>query len=150
MIVGQAPSASTIGGKVFSGRSGKTLARMAGLEDDDQLRDRFECINLLHWFPGKNGKGDAWDKEAGLSSAHELIMSGRLVQRNVVLLGKNVAEAFRFKKDPFKWYLSGDITCFAWIYHTSGIVRQYNDTANVVKAGRILMEALENDPRVEY
>lgn len=93
LLVGQAPSRDTCGGPPFSGRSGRRLADLAGVEHS-RLGEVFALVNLLDRWPGKNGRGDAFPMSEARAAAARLDLSKHDV---VVLVGRNVARACGLK-----------------------------------------------------
>jgi uracil-DNA glycosylase len=120
--------------------------------DRDLLLERFDTVNLLGRWPGGEGKGAAWPRDAARRAARRLPLRGV-----VVLLGLRVLDAYRGRHpqlwgvpwgewrelraghgpewDPSRW------TTVAVLPHPSGIVRNYNDPAARELAGRTLLEA---------
>jgi len=78
-------------------------------------------------FPGKAGKGDAFDGAAARCAA------GQVKARPAILLGGNVGRAFLLPPGQplFRW--RGGL-CLA--PHPSGVSRWWNDPANVRRARR--------------
>ena len=59
-LVGQAPARVMFGDAPFSGRTGKRIAEMAGVEFE-KLGNHFALFNLIPYWPGRQGKkGDAF------------------------------------------------------------------------------------------
>lgn len=129
--MGQAPSRDTQGRPPFSGRSGRRLAELAGIAPE-HLFWYFDVANLVGYWPGKNGHGDAFPRKV----ARELAARTVIAHDRVVFVGRNVATAFRCEK-PFpgycRWFdfLSGErVIKAAVIPHPSGVNRWYNDGGN--------------------
>lgn len=95
-FIGQAPSRDTDGKLPFSGRSGKKLAALMGMSHEEFGR-RFVFMNVLDYFPGKNGKGDAFPMAEAKAKASQMDLSGYEL---VILVGKRVAEAFEIRNVP--------------------------------------------------
>lgn len=135
LVVGQAPSARTIGRPPLSGPSGVKLARLVGAS---ALSDIAEPANLLPSFPGKRGKGDAFPMGPAREAAQREAIGGRVV----VLLGRKVAEAFGLKGLPYlQWcrHRGGRVVV---VPHPSGVNRWWNEAANVAAAREVLVTAL--------
>jgi hypothetical protein len=99
---------------------------------------RADTVNVLTRYYGKNGKGDSFPISLARKRADKI---QKLFERydRVVLLGENVARAFRVK---------GTIGVldarnkFCLIPHPSGVNRWYNNKENKELASRTLREAL--------
>ena len=63
---------------------GARLAELCGLEVDAYLR-AFERVNLIRRWPGKAGKGDAFDLAKARVGAIDLLVSGGAVNANMVI-----------------------------------------------------------------
>jgi len=133
LLVGQAPGESG-DGIPLSGRCGRKLCGLMKTDLDDYL-EKFDRVNVLDFFPGKNGKGDAFP----INKAREMASRIRLGERPfVVLLGRNVARAFGMAKmDPLTWTTVRG-TPVALVPHPSGVNRWWNDCTNVRRARRFL------------
>ncbi len=140
VLVGQAPgSAGDPSKPLAEGAVGKRLVALAGLTTAEYLLS-FDRTNLLVNWPGKCGKGDAFDKAEATRSAS--LMSYRLRGRTVVMLGRNVAEAFGFPEEKyFKWLPWFEGGKAAVMPHPSGIVQWWNDPKNV-RAASLFMRGL--------
>jgi hypothetical protein len=98
------------------------LAQLAGLSPKEYLQ-AFDRTNLLHEFPGRYPKknDDKWPtRYAGVAAA---AMKPLLRDRTVVLVGRNVAEAFGYNRQCafHMWFLDmrWDFRV-AVVPHTSG------------------------------
>lgn len=140
IIVGQAPSRQHDFQPPFSGRSGKRLANLAGIED---IHDAFDTINIFPSYPGdvadrSNGKGDPFPLQEARRRAESLreTLKGRVV----ILAGKNVARAFgkRFDLGPLVAERDEDGTTWVLIPHPSGINLQWNNPIFVENVRRFL------------
>lgn len=123
LLIGEAPSRTSDPKTPFSGRSGDRLRSLADL-------DRFELRNLLDEYPGAGTKGTLWDATGARVRAREVATG--LDGRAVVFVGRRVATAFGHRTIPWcEW--RPDVRGFdvAAIPHPSGIVRFWNDAANV-------------------
>jgi len=137
LVVAQAPSRTSDAHEPLTGRSGARLAVLCGLTHAEFLR-RFERVNLLDAYPGKTGKGDAFDAAAAREAAGRIAPA--MHGRSTVLLGRNVAAAFMGPT------LAGAIKPLAWLNctgfrvaccpHPSGVCQWWNDPANVRRARR--------------
>jgi len=133
-LYGQAPSRTS--GKPFSGKSGKRLAKLAGMTHDEFLRT-FKCKNLLDEYPGSKGKGDSFDALKARERAIYELMKWK--ERDVIILcGRKVASAFRREEPYCEW--TGRIVV---IPHPSGANYLWNDPNTGEKVARVLREAVE-------
>ncbi len=128
-------------GTAFSGRSGLTLATLAGLTLDEFL-DAFDRVNLLKRWPGRSGgaKGHLFPMKAATAAARRLDVEGR----HVVLAGRRVASAFGLRRFDFLESVAldkGEASCVV-VPHPSGIVRLYNEPAFRLRVGRLLRKVL--------
>lgn len=97
LLVGEASNIP--GGEPFGGRSGAVLAAMAGLTFDE-FRRRFDRVNLLRRWPGREpgqAKGHKFPLAAARHAAARLDVRGR----RVVLAGRRVALAFGLRGFEF-------------------------------------------------
>lgn len=149
LLIGQAPAQHATGNGPLSGRCGEALAALCELDLVQFLAD-FDRVNLLGRFPGKSGKGDRFPIEVARRRAIDLLMSGTLFDRRVVLLGGNVAKAFGVDYPrPFEWQ-SRRALVYAVAPHPSGINLWWNDPANRAAARvfwRELASGAEKRPR---
>jgi len=125
--------------QVLSGRSGKRLAELLGMELDE-FREEFHLVNLLSHFPGKARFGKADDFP--LSLAREKAKGFDFSKYDVVImLGRNVQKALEISL-PWLGKRERDGTIFFALPHPSGLCRWWNDPSNVEKASRALREIL--------
>lgn len=138
VLVGEAPARTTVGAPPFSGASGRRLRELSGLP---KLRDGFDTFNLFDRWPGPAAKGSTFDARLAREAARDL--HPRLRERRVVLVGRRVAEAFRLGQMPYlRWERDvGGFAEVAVLPHPSGVVRWWNESANVEAARRFLREA---------
>lgn len=130
LLIGQAPSRGSDPALPLSGRSGGRLAALCGVDASD-LRRRFDLLNLLDRWPGKDGKRDAFPVDAARRRAIDLLLSGRMFGRRVVMLGGAVALTFGIRRyDYLRWSANETLT-LAVAPHPSGVSRWWNDEANV-------------------
>jgi len=131
LIIGQAPGPNTdpaepLWPEPASGAGGR-LAAFAGLTPAEFLA-RFDRINLLNEFPGRKWKrDDTWPVEPGrvAASAIRPLLKGR----RVILLGRNVAEAFGLHV-PFHTWVGAQGFNAAVVPHPSGRNHFYRDSGN--------------------
>lgn len=125
LLIGQAPGPNTDPREPLpplprSGAGGR-LAELAGLSAQDYLR-LFDRTNLLHTFPGRWKRDDKWPRrDAEIAAA---AMKPLLGGRSVILVGRNVAEAFGYPAqhlDFHQWFSDGSWGFeVAVVPHTSG------------------------------
>jgi uracil-DNA glycosylase len=140
MFIGQAPSRITEGSPAFTGNTGRKIAALMGISHADFLA-RFDGTNLLEHYPGKSGRGDAFDVR--LASVYARVIWPTLPRR-VVFVGKRVATAFGFADlAPCSWVESGD-RLVALLPHPSGVNHWWNDAGNREK-GRAFLRELAGD-----
>jgi uracil-DNA glycosylase len=133
MIIGQAPGPRTDHREPLSGASGRRLAALCGLPLSVFLA-RFERVNLVRRHPGKLAKGDAFPRAIARRNAARLLPLMR--GRRVVLLGRNVADAFGLAHlSMFVWHRVGGVEV-AVAPHPSGVNHWWNDPRNVRRARR--------------
>lgn len=141
LLIGQAPGPNTDPElplfPVPRTSAGGRLQQMMGITRGEYLT-RFERINLLYGFPGKDGSGE--DKfPARMARAAAQTVKPLLAGRTVVLVGRNVAEAFQLEADFFEWvdwpvrrrfYRETGLSRAVVIPHPSGRNHWYNDPLN--------------------
>jgi uracil-DNA glycosylase len=135
LIIGEAPARTGDPRRPLMGRSGSRLAALCGLDLQDYART-FARANVLERWPGKLGKGDAFDLPTARLRAALLrrrFVGGRLV----VLLGLRTARAFGL---PAAYLTPARVACANVVVlpHPSGINRWWNDPENVRRATRFL------------
>lgn len=143
VLVGQAPYRGGDPTKPLTGRTGKKLAKLAGLKFPVQYARTFELRNVLDFYPGRSphGKGDAFPLVDARMAADELVRE--LSGRTVVMLGQGVARAFRIPGLPFlNWHVERGIV-WGLMPHPSPIVRWWNIEENVERAREFLGRAAE-------
>jgi uracil-DNA glycosylase len=133
LIIGQSPSPDTL--TPFDGRSGARLADLCGLSHAAFLA-RFQRTNLIAHYPGRRINGDNFPLAAAKCCA--LAMEPGLVGERVVIVGLQVARAFRVPTEPlFAWrWVEGAGYLAAVSPHPSGRNRWWNEAANVEAARR--------------
>lgn len=134
VIIGQAPSSTSDPSVPLSGKSGKFLAKLAGVPFE-KLGDVFERVNVLNEHPGNaKKKGDKFPMRLARPAAAALKPS--LSGRKVVLLGKKVAEAFGHDGAPFEWVPDPAGFEVATCPHPSGVNLFWNSVENRAEACR--------------
>ncbi len=144
------------------GCAGYRLQKMMGVYLGTYMRT-FDRANLLDDFPGHDNGGDKFPIHAAMEAAGKMAPS--LVNRDVVMVGRDVARAFSVGDAPwFEWrtlsvplgeddvqrLLPGaklvglpvvDLFKFVVVPHTSGRNRWWNDPDNKER-GRTFLEEL--------
>lgn len=125
LLIGQAPGPNTDPDRPLAplprSSAGGRLAELAGLSPKDYLKT-FDRTNLLHTFQGRWKRDDKWPaRDAGIAAA---AMKPLLGGRHVILVGRNVAEAFGYPAQhlDFHQWFADDRWGFevAVVPHTSG------------------------------
>lgn len=171
LIVGEAPGPRTDPSVPLDGRTGRRLAELAGISEEE-LRRRARIVNVLPRWPGPAGKGSAFDPRAAALPAAEAVRLHARAGSLVLVLGWRAARALNgvlygvHRQEylvPERHYL-GDVSVqvavvpdpmrmpgprsrrravrVAVVPHPSGINRWWNDPANVEAARSFLREAL--------
>ena len=133
LLIGQAPGPRSDPAEPLAGRCGARLAYLCGLPLDEFMR-RFERVNLVGRFPGKNGKGDSFPRPEAERGAVMMAMAGTLKGRLVVLLGGHVAGVFGFPGEiPLLTFAFTPLfpDGVALCPHPSGISLWWNEPENV-------------------
>lgn len=127
--------------------AGGRLMRMSGLSMNHFLNE-FESFNTIEWFPGRNARGDAFDIREGVLEAHRHMQERDLFTRVCIFVGKANAKCYDWGNQgmprwPFQWreQLAGG--SWAWIPHSSGAVKFWNDKNQRDRVPRLFLEALE-------
>ena len=134
LIIGQAPSKTGEGCEPINGRSGKKLAACMGVSVEEYL-ERFERVNVLDRFPGKQGKGDKFPLPEAREAAQGIRLEGRPF---VLLLGRGVASAFGLGNLPWLEWAEVEQARVAVVPHPSGINRWWNEQENRERAREFL------------
>lgn len=143
LLVGQAPSSTSNPERAFSGRSGRKIADLMGIDavDDwyEQLCQTFEPVNLITRYACRRAdKGDSFSMAEARQAALGLKVAfpaGRFV-----LVGQQVRQAFGVRlAATCRWMVWGD-RHVALLPHPSGINAWYNDAANRERASAFLRE----------
>lgn len=139
VIIGQAPSRTSDPARPLSGDAIRgRLTGMLGVSAR-AYAEAIEKRNLLPTYPGKAGKGDAFDIKRARRAAAKV--APRLAGASVIFLGRKVAAAFGFADlEPLRWR---DVSGWraALLPHPSGVCQWYNDAANRRKARRFMRAA---------
>lgn len=158
LILGQAPpgprQSLPRGWRPLAGPAEQRLAKLAGLNSPSELWARFDRANLLSWYPGLKDRkanhdvakgyklhfsdGDIFPMQEACRAASSLDLS---TYSTVILLGKNVARAFRVKVGIFKADIRGGTRLFTFP-HPSGVSHFWNDAANTKRASKVLRREL--------
>jgi hypothetical protein len=136
-----------------TGTCGERIACLSGIMFREFLR-RTDRFNVLRRWPGSNGKGDLFPRDAAQQGALRLrrILPGR----RVLFLGRRAAGAFKVSGDYLTWArkevdLPGKPTKFevAILPHPLGINRWWNDPENRGRAERFLRRAFAKDSKMD-
>jgi uracil-DNA glycosylase len=106
---------------------------------------RFDRVNLLQEWPGRDGKGSLLPGERAKEAAAALRLA--YPQRPLVLMGARVAYAFGYERRHFewlRWFTAWDGRRIAVCPHPSGIVRWWNDPDNA-RAAQDFFDELDSD-----
>jgi uracil-DNA glycosylase len=137
MIIGQAPARS--GGPPITGRCGEKLADLLGISMEKFL-ETFVRGNLIQEWPGKSGRGDEFPRSLGIMAAFQIMSSGALKDRRIVLLGREVARCFRITPDKADYLDKVDLVGGRALLlpHPSGVSRWWNCSRRSTAAKRAL------------
>lgn len=142
LLIGQAPGPRTDPElplfPVPKTSAGGRLQQLMGLSRGEYLKT-FERVNLLPYFPGRHKRDDKFPRPPAKLAAQ--VMKPMLANRTVVLIGRNVANAFEFDADFHDWVdwpvrrqciVSRDrgIARVAVVPHPSGRNHWYNTEEN--------------------
>lgn len=154
VLIGQAPGPNTDPRLPLfpepSTSAGGRLLEIMGVPRAEYLA-LTERINLLNYYPGKWANGDRWPLAEARIAAEAV--APLLAGRCVVLVGRNVAQAFDNKADYHVWTTQQvrrrcpiarcpGLAEFAVVPHTSGRNRWYNDPENSQEARSFWASAL--------
>ena len=118
LFVGQAPGAKGNPSKPFDGNGKQTrLEKICGFDPTK----RFRCLNLIDYYPGKDGKGDAVPFGKAVEKARKI----EQMRGVIIMAGKKVAEAFGIR--DMKYFEKRGR--FVLVPHPSGLNRLLNDSA---------------------
>lgn len=142
LLIGQAPGPNTNPAlplfPVPTTSAGGRLLDLMGLSRREYLKT-FDRVNLLPYFPGQHKRDDKFPMTPAKLAAQ--VMMPLLSERTVVLVGRNVANAFKLGADFHEWTdwqvrrrcpVKGELgQCrVAVIPHPSGRNHWYNDETN--------------------
>lgn len=139
LLIGQAPGPNTDPDlplfPVPRTSAGGRLCEFMGLSKGDYMA-RFDRINLLYAFPGKYKRDDKFPLPKARIAADAI--RPLLTGRTVVMVGRNVANAFGYPASETPWHEfvtdeRGGFT-YAVIPHPSGRNHWYNAEDNVAEA----------------
>lgn len=163
LLIGQAPGPNTNPDlplfPVPKTSAGGRLQVMTGLTRGQYL-DHFERINLLPYFPGKVKRDDKFPMPPARLAATAI--KPLLAGRTVILVGRNVAEAFEFPAEFHDWVRwpvrrpcivtkSTGLAAMAVIPHPSGRNHWYNKAENRARSAAFWADFLnpaEGDKKV--
>ena len=147
VMIGQAPSRTGDPRTPCVEGCFKRLAEAAGAETrTDRLRfyARFVRFNVFATYRGRKGRGDRFPMAEARDRADG--MRDWLRGRTVLLVGKNVARAFRINDaEYFEWTSEGPGERCVVVPHPSGINRWWNKTSNRERA-RLFFSGLFPSP----
>jgi len=136
LMIGQAPSRASRPGDRALFSAAKKLGALIGSGEDGFWR-AFETVNLLGEFPGKSGKGDAFDWRAAAEGAGRIDPAGR---EAVVACGRGVARALGVKAGFLEWTIWRGAPLLV-LPHPSGVNHWWNDPENREAAAAALKKA---------
>lgn len=138
LLIGQAPGPNTDAARPLwpqpLSSTGGRMALHMGLTPE-QFVSTFDRINLLNEFPGRWKRDDKFPQASARVAASAV--RPLLARRKVILVGRNVAEAFGYCSNTLaflQWErdMAHDFH-FAIVPHASGRNRWYNDPENLEK-----------------
>jgi len=146
LFVGQAPSQETDGMPPFTGKCGRRLADLMSMSQKEMLT-KHDFVNVLDRWPGSSRKGDQFPIKEAIQAAN--VLRPTLSGRWVILLGSNVAKAFKIKS--FRYFNSFELPVdptpgspmIPWVCvvpHPSGVNRWFNDPTNKLVAKKFFQE----------
>lgn len=138
-VIGQAPGRDVPCGPSLSGRAGRMLAGLAGMRET-RLRELAVFENVLKFWPGKAGKGDAFPMSLAREAAAGFAFAPG---ETVLLVGRKTAEAFGVRGSFLEWrpFHRGHVAIFP---HPSGINTWWNDGGNRRRATLFLRRFLRD------
>lgn len=145
LIIGQAPARGSTrrdeAGVLipFQGSSGRRLRALAGV---DNLEEHFVLWNMFE-DPAdtRTEKGDGFDMTLARIIAKDMIRDIHRINAPVVLLmGRNVEQAFGFRRGEWLKARRWKGLLFIVFPHPSGINTFWNDRRNKEAAGRLLKQ----------
>ena len=142
LLIGEAPGKKGNPRRPLQGRIGRKLAEVAGVEYE-RYKESTKRRNVFDEWPGKDGKGDAWNFSLARKRAEEMVPD--LAGKRALFVGRRVAAAFGFESLAWMTWTDGpEGSKVAAIPHPSGIVRWWNEESNRKAAGEFLRSALED------
>lgn len=150
LLIGQAPGPNTNPDLPLypypATMTGGRLCKLMGITPQEYLH-LFDRTNVLHYFPGKHARDDKFPKREARIAAQAI--KPLLKDRHVLLVGRNVAEAFEYASLPFCTWTRDtrydfDLAC---IPHPSGRNHFLHNAHNSDMVKRFLALLLEL-PRV--
>lgn len=145
LLIGQAPGPNTNPRKPLyplpESSSGGRLAKFMGLTAEQYLV-LFDRCNVLQEFPGKYDRDDRFPIRQALIAARAMLPF--LKDRQVVFVGRNVANVFGYQELPFhKWTVDTEFDfLLSCVPHPSGRNRWYNLEENVDASQKFWRETL--------
>lgn len=135
LLIGQAPGPNTDPTlplyPTSRASTGGRLLELMGIDREEYVH-HFDRVNLLNKFPGRNKRDDKFPMAHAkiAASAVKPLLHGR----SVVMIGRNVAEAFQLEVDFHEWMElplnEGGLCQVAVVPHPSGRNHWYNVEAN--------------------
>lgn len=138
MFIGQAPSSTSNPDEPLSGRCGERIATLLGISMAEFLK--YPRKNLLPSYPGKRERTEKGDFFASIPGSVAADNLAGLIDPEVpfVLLGREVARAFGFKRfEPLRVTTLNDRPVLM-LPHTSSVNRWWNNPKNGLKAAEAL------------
>jgi len=142
VLIGQAPGKDGNPSVPLVGRPTRFLSKISGVKEEDIL-SATERMNVLDFFPGKNGKGDRFPMPEAREAAKAKALT--LEGKRVVMLGMNVRKAFGVKTKLFEWgtvKVNGSVFHAGVIPHPSGINTLWNEEWVRRRARRFLRKVI--------
>lgn len=149
LLIGQAPGPNTDPAlPLYPYSRTSTGGKLQELMDLSRLQylDLFDRINLLNKFPGRQARDDRFPmREAKIAAS---AIKPLLHSRTVVLVGRNVANAFELEADFHDWMEwplnEGGVCLVAVVPHPSGRNHWYNQKKNKQAARRFWRTTIKN------
>lgn len=143
LLIGQAPGPNTDPTlplyPIPESSAGGRLKQFMGLSRGEYMT-QFDRVNLLPGFPGKHKRDDKFPMTQAKFAA--AVMRPHLAGRRVILVGRNVANAFRLEEEFLVWTTMKcrrreplkrcmGLCDVAIVPHPSGRSRWYSDPVNL-------------------
>ena len=154
LVIGQAPDQRSELGKALEGSLvAAKIAKLCGCTVPEYLAGT-ERMNLLDYWPGKQGKGDRFP----LAEAREraMLLRDKIRGRKILFIGIATAAAFGCVGEVCEWRHHFDDTGWVFGYailpHVSGINRWFNSPDNQARAEKFMQrtwkwkEAIHEQP----